>query len=217
MGYIEKLSLNIASKLGSRLDKNQDEIEILNYGLFFLIHTTIAIIMTIIVGIIFNILPEIIIVSIVAALLKRYSGGVHSSTPNRCIASGLILSLIISFLGRSIAINFNALNLFILEIVILSTSFYIIYKKCPVGSKNKPLKKEATRRKLRIKALKLITLYFIIIIGLYIFYVIKNIYFIKLMLASITMGITLQVLAMTKLGDSLINLLEKVFDYIKFN
>ena len=214
---VEQISLNLAKRLGNKLDKNEEEIAVLNYGLFFLIHTSIAILVTLLVGVILGIFTEIMVISISAALLKRYSGGVHSSSPNRCIISGLILSVIASFISKYIAINLNYINMVLLEFVILVWSAVIFYKKCPVPSKNKPLKKESTRIKLRKKAFQMMFLYTIIIIVLCVAYSFKQIYWMKLVSFSIIMGIIIQTIAITKSGDLLVNFFEKIFDFIKIN
>ena len=214
---VEQISLNLAKRLGNKLDKNEEEIAVLNYGLFFLIHTSIAILLTLLVGIVLGIFTEIMIISISASLLKRYSGGVHSSSPNRCVMSGLILSVIASFISKYIAINFDYINMVLFEVIIMIVSAVIFYKKCPVPSKNKPLKKESTRIKLRKKAFQMMFLYTIIIIVLCTVYSFKQIYWMKLVSFSIVMGIIIQTIAITKLGDLLINFFEKIFDFVKFN
>lgn len=214
---VEQISLNLAKRLGNKLDKNEEEIAVLNYGLFFLIHTSIAILLTLLVGIVLGIFTEIMIISISASLLKRYSGGVHSSSPNRCVMSGLILSVIASFISKYIAINFDYINMVLFEVIIMIVSAVIFYKKCPVPSKNKPLKKESTRIKLRKKAFQMMFLYTIIIIVLCIVYSFKQIYWMKLASFSIIMGIVIQTIAITKLGDLLINFFEKIFDFVKIN
>ena len=214
---VEQISLNLAKRLGNKLDKNEEEIAVLNYGLFFLIHTSIAIVLTLLVGIVLGILTEIMVISISASLLKRYSGGVHSSSPNRCVMSGLILSVIASFISKYIAINFDYINMVLFEVIIMIVSAVIFYKKCPVPSKNKPLKKESTRIKLRKKAFQMMFLYTIIIIVLCIVYSFKQIYWMKLASFSIIMGIVIQTIAITKSGDLLINFFEKIFDFVKIN
>ena len=214
---VEQISLNLAKRLGNKLDKNEEEIAVLNYGLFFLIHTSIAILLTLLVGIVLGIFTEIMIISISASLLKRYSGGVHSSSPNRCVMSGLILSVIASFISKYMAINFDYINMVLFEVIILIGSAVIFYKKCPVPSKNKPLKKESTRIKLRKKAFQMMFLYTIIIIVLCTVYSFKQIYWMKLASFSIIMGIVIQTIAITKSGDLLINFFEKIFDFVKIN
>ena len=46
MGGIEKIALNLSTRLGNKLDKGEEEKAILNYGLFIIMHTFIGIIIT---------------------------------------------------------------------------------------------------------------------------------------------------------------------------
>ncbi|MGL5694689.1 MAG: accessory gene regulator ArgB-like protein [Peptostreptococcaceae bacterium] len=212
MSFVEHISLNTSKKLGERLKKNEEEIAVINYGLFFILHTLIAIIATFITGMLFNVLLEIMVISLSAAMLKRYSGGVHSSTPNRCVLSGLILSLILSFISRYISNRCDYKYLVFFICIGLAFSIFMIYKKCPVPSKNKPLKKESTRIKLRKKASRLMFLYAIAIAGLSMYYEVTDILLIKTVIISITMGVLLQIVVMTKLGEYLIVAFEGLFN-----
>lgn len=215
MSFVERVSLNLAKGLGSRLDKNEEEIAVLNYGLFFILQTFTAIVLTFIMGLVFNVVIEIMLISITSSLLKRYSGGVHSSTSNRCILSGLILSIILSLICKQITGSITYSNLIIFVLVSFILSGVVMYKKCPVPSKNKPLKKESTRKKLRKKAFNLITFYFALSIGLLIVYKVTNIYFIEVIIVSIIFGILLQIFSISKLGEIGMNCLEMVFDLVK--
>ena len=212
MSFIEKVSLSLAERLGNRLDKNEEEVAVLNYGLFFIIQTCTAIILTFIIGLIFKMVTEIMVISITASLLKRYSGGVHSSSPNRCILSGLILSIILSFACKGIADSITYSNLVILVVISLILSGIILYKKCPVPSKNKPLKKESTRKKLRKKAFKLMGIYFVLSISLLIVYKITNIFLIKIIIVSIILGVLLQIFSISKVGEIGMKCFEMAFD-----
>ena len=147
MGGIEKVSLNISNKLGDKLNKNDDEKAVLNYGLFIVIHTSLAILATIFIGILTNMVVEIMVISITAAYMKRYSGGVHSSSPLRCIITGVLFSFMLSVICKYVMYNFSNNLITIVLSIGLFLSYYILYKKCPVASKNKPLKKESTRKK----------------------------------------------------------------------
>ncbi|MGL4913333.1 MAG: accessory gene regulator ArgB-like protein [Romboutsia sp.] len=212
---IEKISIDISNKLGKRLDKDEEEIAVLNYGLFMLIHTTLAILITLCVGILTNMIIEMISISIVASLLKRYSGGVHSSTPKRCIITGIIFTLILSIICKYIMVNLNK-NTFISIISVgILIFYYILYKKCPVPSKNKPLKKESTRNKLRKNSFKLVNIYIAAILVLYFLNIYNEMYIFKLGVSMIFLGISLQVFALTKAGEIVITTLEKVYNIFK--
>lgn len=209
---IEKISLNLAMKLGDKLNKNSEEILVLNYGLFMLLHTLIAILITILLGIVTNKLEWIVMISISSALLKCCSGGVHASSPERCIIIGLLLSYILVILGEYINenLNINSLCIFILSSFLFS--YFIIYKKCPVGSKNKPLRNVETRNKLRKKAFKLVTIYIMLILIL--FYMVINFktMYMKKIIISITLGMLLQIFVLTNLGGFVIKLIDNILN-----
>ncbi|WP_042271560.1 accessory gene regulator B family protein [[Clostridium] dakarense] len=146
MGCIEKVSLDLSDKLGTKLNKTAEEKAVLNYGLFVMLHTFIGIVITFLVGIITGMVLEMMIISVTTAWLKRYTGGVHASTPERCAIIGVLLSFILSIVCRYLESVLDIKWLILLEIIILSFSYCVVYKKCPVPSKNKPLKKESTRK-----------------------------------------------------------------------
>lgn len=213
MGVIDKISLNLSTRLGDRLDKDEEEKAVLNYGLFMIMHTFIGIIITILVGLITGMVIEISLITITSALFKRYTGGVHASTPERCLIIGVILSLILSILCRLIVINIDINNIILIGMIIIAFSYYMIYYKCPVPSKNKPLKNEKTRNKLKKKAFALLNIYIILYIILYIIYYILKLSIVKSILVSLMLGLLLQIAVLTNIGTKFINLLDKLFDF----
>lgn len=217
MGYIEKASLSLSEKLGDRLNKSSEEKKVLNYGLFIILHTGLGILATFCVGMFTGMVIEIMTISIVAAILKRYSGGVHSSSPERCIITGLIFSVTAAVVCKKLAILINSEKLVIFILIIFSYSYYEIYRKCPMPSKNKPLKNKKTRDKMRVKALRLMNILFISIILLCAIYYLKQIYLLKVVIISILLGLILQVFALTKLGAWIIGVLEEIFNFIHIN
>lgn len=215
MGGIEKISLNLSDKLGTKLNKTSEEKAVLNYGLFVMIHTSIGVIITFFVGLITGMVLEMMIISITTAWMKRYTGGVHATTPERCAIIGVLLSLILSIVSRNLENTLNIEGLTILTIIILSFSYYIVYKKCPVPSKNKPLKKESTRKKMREKAFKLITIYLVLIILLSVIYAVFNVQGVKIIWISMLLGIGLQMFVLTNIGSKIINILDNIFNMEK--
>jgi accessory gene regulator B len=215
MGFIEDISKNTSEKLGNRTNKTEEEKEVLQYGLFIIIHTSLAIILTFVIGILTNTALEIMTISIAAAWMKKYSGGVHASTPNRCLIIGIMLSLILSILDIKIIIFLENDILATILLLGMLLSYTILYYKCPIGSKNKPLTKEHVRKKLRKKAFKLINFYSIIILIGYVVYLQKDIYILKNIISCIWLGLTLQVLVLTKLGHKIIMSIDYILS--KFN
>ena len=212
---IEEISISISNKLGDRLGKNEEEIAVLNYGLFMLIHTILAILLTLCFGILTNMIIEMVSISIIASFLKRYSGGVHSSTPKRCIITGIIFILSLSIICKYVMINLNNTKLGFIILLGILMFYYILYKKCPVPSKNKPLKKESTRNKLRKKSFKLLNTYTAVMLTLYFYNIYNELYIFKLGVSVIFLGVLLQIFSLTKAGELVVAILEKIFDIFK--
>ena len=211
MGVIDKISLNLSTRLGDRLNKDEEEKAVLNYGSFMIIHTFIGIIITILVGLMTGMIIEISLITITSALFKRYTGGVHASTPEICLIIGIILSLILSMVCRFISINTDINNIALIGIIIIVFSYYMIYDKCPVPSRNKPLNNEKTRNKLKKKAFTLLKIYTILLIILYIIFYILKLSIVKSIIVSFMLGLFLQIVVLTNIGTKFINLLDKVF------
>lgn len=209
MAIIENISHNISNKIGKKASKSKEEIEVMNYGLFIWIHTAVALLATILVGIIIGKTIEIVLISIVVSSLKRFSGGVHATSPNRCLIIGTITTLIFTYIAVLLYKYGDYNFIYIFSIVSIILCYYIFYKKAPVGTKNKPLKKESTRNKLRKKLFNRLNIYIVIIILLLIVRAAggEN-YYMAMFVYCIELGIILQTIAITKLGETIISNLD---------
>lgn len=214
MSKIESFTLNISKDLGKKLNKNNEEIAVLNYGLFTVIHTAIALLCTAIIGIITNTLPQILTITIASSLLKRYSGGVHATSPERCTLIGIVLTCLLAKVAIYIA-SMDIKFIIIIGLALITICYYILYKKCPVPSKNKPMKNEGTRKKLRKKAFGLVNTYILIVAILIGLYLVSDIMTLKSIVVSIILGMGLQVFVLTKIGGDLIKSLDNLFNINK--
>ncbi|MEG0180673.1 MAG: accessory gene regulator B family protein [Peptostreptococcaceae bacterium] len=214
MSVIEKVSYNISNKIGNKANKSKDEIEVINYGLFMAIHTLVSIIITIIVGVLIGKLNEILLISLVASSLKRCSGGVHATSPNRCLIIGVITSIIFTYISLIFGRYSDLKNLIIFSALILSTCYFVFYKKAPVGTKNKPLKKESIRKKLRKKLFITLNLYYILI-AIFILCMFENLidYNFINYIYCVELGIVLQCMSLTKFGEYTILKLDSILTY----
>lgn len=214
MSIIESISYNISNKIGNKANKTQDEIEVINYGLFMALHTFTGIIITIIIGILIGKLPEMLTITLVASSTKRCSGGVHATSPSRCIIIGIITTTVMLYISILLG-NYTNINfLIVFTLIVISTCDYIFYNKAPVGTKNKPLKKESTRKKLRKKLFITLSFYHIVLVLaiLLLFFNKLDNNFIKYIYC-IELGILLQCMAITKLGESIILKLDSILTY----
>ena len=148
MDKIEKISKVVASKISSNLNLDNDHEEIVAYGTFALIQTTISILAVAVFGLVFGVFAEAMIISFAAAILRKFSGGVHASSPFNCIFIGTVIFGGLALLVKHVLINIELKYLVLLMVAAFASVFYIIYKYSPVGSANKPLKNATTRKRL---------------------------------------------------------------------
>ncbi len=218
MSQISSLTENISSKIAFCLceskDQTSEEFAILKYGVFAFLQASIAMILTILFGILTNTLFEMVVISLIGALMKRSSGGVHCSSPNRCLLAGIIVSYIFALIGKNV-MNLKQEYIYIICVIALIHSFVILYKKCPVPCDNKPLKREATRKRLRKNAF---FIYFTCVI-LFIFnLLLKSIPFINnlnILVLFVIVGLYMQTISLTTIGSKFILFLDKALLKLK--
>ena len=205
---IGELSNKIATKIVVETDGDEERKSVIEYGIFAMIQTGIAIICTVIFGLLFNVLVEALIVSFSISILRKCSGGVHATSPTRCTVIGTLICILIPKLV--IAININSIYSIILGVIVFIISYYIVYKLAPVDSKNKPIKKLERRKKLKRKSINIINIYLIISIVFIIIYHFYNIYSMIIYFECLYLGMLWQVISLTKVGHLMIN----KFDYL---
>ncbi|XAM53385.1 Accessory gene regulator protein B [Terrisporobacter vanillatitrophus] len=218
MNQMSSLTENLSSKFAFYLcqskDKSSEEFAVLKYGVFAFLQGTIAMILTILFGILTNTLFEIVVISLVGALMKRNSGGVHCSSPNRCILVGIMVSYTFTLIGKNI-VNMEQGYINFLCIIMFIHSFIILYKKCPVPCDNKPLKKEETRKRLRKNAF---TIYFVCVMLFISNILLSSIYnmnVLSFLILYMILGLYMQALSLTNIGNKFILFLDKVLLKLK--
>lgn len=112
---------------------DNDNLEIYQYGLGQIFSTTLNILTTLLLGIIFGEIYQSLIFVFAFMILRTYSGGYHAKTPIRCY-----FFTTISIAAGLSAMKFIVINRFIyLGLLILSS--LIIITLSPIGTANKPL------------------------------------------------------------------------------
>ncbi|GAA0069656.1 accessory gene regulator B family protein [Clostridium sardiniense] len=212
MFSIESISNKLADKLVKEVNGDEEKRAVIAYGIFGMLQIGISILLVIIFGAVFNILLESLIMSFAISVLRKYSGGVHASTPNTCTVIGTLICIIIPLMISKILIGFKGVVIF--GGIVFCISYYLIYKLAPVDSPNKPIKKLERRQKLKRKSIIILTIYLMLVIGLLFLY--KNSESRKLLLycMCIYSGIIWQVFSLTKLGHIVLGKLDFIFNKI---
>lgn len=210
MSGVEKISLSISNKIGDKLGKSKEEIAVINYGLFIIIHTSLIIITLIIIGVLTNTIKEVLVISLCSALLKRYSGGIHASSPMKCLMLSVIMTTGLAILCKICTNSFDNISITVLLIIGLVIEYIVLYTRCPVSSRRKQLKNKNKIKLLRKKSFKIMNIYSLIILVLCITYTINNSLLAKTLSISILFGAFIQIFALSKIGERIIMKLDRI-------
>lgn len=208
MFVVERVSDYIAVRIAKALDLDEDNKEVIAYGAFSLIQTIWSIILVMIFGAIFHVFWEAIFISFSGALLRKYCGGAHATSPNRCAIIGVIICV-----GNALILDkilFYTSPLYILTFCCLTFIFtyYVIYKYSPVDTPNKPIVKEETKRRLRKSAFKMTHFYVVIITILYLYYIKEKSYTALMVISSISIGVLWQDITLFSVGHYIMSKLD---------
>ncbi|ABG86149.1 accessory gene regulator ArgB-like protein [Clostridium perfringens] len=206
---IENLSKLISEKVSSELNYDNERKEIIQYGTYALIQTLISIISVFIIGLLFNIALEALIFLFTASILRKYSGGAHSESSNVCTLLGIIISICIGFLVKSsffTKMNFEIIVF--IGIVIFVFGYFIVFKFAPVDTKNKPIKTEKKKKRMKKGSLKILTIYLFIEILSIILYYNLGWSLVKSVMLSIILGVAWQCITLTYIGNILLKTID---------
>lgn len=205
MFWIEKMSNNVASKIASmqKMDKKQEQI--IAYGAFNMFQMIWGIVLVVVFGIIFDVLIEALIISFTISFLRKYSGGVHASSPNICAIIGAATASGFALIINGIGDYFHIKLVVLIGVVCFVFSYYIIYKLAPVDSPAKPIKKVETRK--RLKKNSVLVLHFLLAINI----ILLNIYwkfgsrYLLTSVLCICFGAVWQCFTLTNIGHLIMN------------
>lgn len=214
MFLVEKISKNIVSLIYNNSNLDRNEIEIIEYGALITILQIIGISIVLLLSFIFGIPLQALTFYFVTCTLRKYSGGIHSDSPNRCIIIGTFISIFIPLFIDKICIQIPFNFIVILQVILFIFSYYIILKLAPVDSINKPINDQELRKYLKNKSILIIvisTILIVILISLYVNY--KYIFLLKIS-QCITFACVWQCYTLTQHGHKTISKVDNVLKYI---
>ncbi|SFB08879.1 accessory gene regulator ArgB-like protein [Clostridium frigidicarnis] len=156
MFSIESITKKMSNVISEELNLDNNKKQVLNYGGFAIVHIFISITLTIILGLIFNVVVEALILSFSISILRKFSGGVHASTPNNCLILGNFVCIFCAIIVKFVIIgNVAEPNLIYLDLLGFLWCYYILYNLSPIDNPNKPLRNK--KKKLALKKKSIIT------------------------------------------------------------
>jgi len=149
MSIIEKASKAIASKTAAILNLDQDHREVLEYGALNFLQTLFTILLIVLFGILAGSLPEILVLSLTAALLRQFSGGVHATSPYRCAVLSVLIFGGLSLLVKYVLVFSSRMSVLLFQGGTLVLILVFLSRYAPVDSPNKRIKNPDTRHRLK--------------------------------------------------------------------
>lgn len=206
---LETISKNISNNLKRELNLDEDKRSIIEYGIFAFFHMGISILLVAIVGAIFNVMIEALIISFTSAILRKFSGGAHASTAANCAILGVLITVIPAYIIKNI--SFNSSYIIYIGILLYIISFTTIYKLAPVDSPNKPIKNVKKIKRLKRESIIILSIYmFIVLFNIILSYVNKS-NTLLLYSSCIYIGVLWQVFTLSKLGHFIVNIIDSLF------
>lgn len=214
MSLTEKIATKIGNNAKLFLNVNEEQEQIIVYGAINLFQMLFAILWVIIAGLLFGVFYEALIFSISASILRKYSGGVHASSPSRCIIIGTFSAVLAGILINNIFYSINSINVAVISGAIIIFAFITVFRNAPVDSIKKPIKNIETRKQFKRKSIFTIFIFsFIIIILFMLNEKFSELYYIKL-IESISVGVLWQTITLTKNGINFLNKVDSALKYI---
>lgn len=213
MSVIENIGASIGKKTRCILDFDDETEEVVIYGAINLIQTSLSFLLTMVIGFIFDVFYESLLFTVIVCILKKYSGGAHASSPGRCLFIGSTISVSFSLLISKVLYRQNIWGITVVGIVCIIIAIYIIIKKAPVDSKNKPITSNTMRQRLKRDSIATILICSsVMVIVLFIFKMSSSIIYIKIF-QCISFAVLWQSLTLTKFT---IKFLHKVDSLLPF-
>lgn len=157
---IEKLASKSAESFIKMPNTRYDKIEIYKYGFFVLYSNIVFLLLSMLLGAVFGVFLQSIIIYVAFFSIRQYAGGYHASTETRCEIFSTL-----SILACIVVIRLSKTYDFRFAMLIMSAiSFVCIAVLCPLDTPEKPLSEKELKyfRKISWLILSLISLVAII-------------------------------------------------------
>lgn len=157
---VKRLADNISSYIAKELKYDNEKREILSYGLQVFLGDLAKTISMLVLAYFLNIFMTTLVVMISFVFFRRIIGGTHADTYSKCYFVSIFLILLLGKAGEMGDLKFTQTTILILLIYILAVIATILW--IPAGTEKKMIKNKATRKKIKIETIILLTFWAIL-------------------------------------------------------
>ena len=199
-----KLAEYLGEKLGTALQYDQEQKDVITYGLLAIIQFVVVMAIILVFSSLLGTVFASLILSFSVSALRVHAGGAHLSSIWICSLTGVAISVLVPTVFALFGVqNLSSNFIFILTNVILFLALWIMMVKAPVDSPNKPITNPEKMKKLKRKSVIVVLIYFVI--GNFFAYRQWNVF-----LFCLLFGVTWQSFTMLKIGHAFLGFFERV-------
>ncbi len=144
MDLSEKLSTKCVKFITNSLEKDEEELEKVNYGLQVIFVNLFKLTILFLFAFVFGILGYTFAAFISFAILRTFAAGVHADSNLKCTITNIVLFIGNVYLSTILVLN----NTTIIILFILSLLLILIY--APADTEDRPLPSKKLRKRLKI-------------------------------------------------------------------
>ena len=213
MIIIEILAHKIADKIALQLNLDKDKNAVIAYGLIGILQLITLFIIITIIGLLFDLLYESLIILLSVGFMRKSTGGAHSQTMGGCnIISILSISLLAALSRYLLNYPFDIYVNLSSTIFIFIICFIILYNRVPVDNPKKPIVKPEKINRLRRESFyKLIVFFLLTIVSIKLANYYERFYSIA---ASIRLAMIWHVFTLTETGTLFLDRLDLKVSWI---
>ncbi|MGI6563696.1 MAG: accessory gene regulator ArgB-like protein [Clostridia bacterium] len=198
-----KLAENLGEKIAEAIKADQDQKEVIIYGLLAIIQFVFVMILILVFSSLLGTLYASLILSFSVSILRINAGGAHLSSIWICSLTGVVISVLMPTVFKLIGVqNADPVFVYVLTDILLLLALWVVIAKAPVDSPNKPITKPEKIKKLKRRSIIVVCIY--IIVGNLLAY--KGLY---IHLFCLLFGTAWQAFTMLKAGHIVLGFLEK--------
>ena len=147
---MEKLVKRLSEETAKSGNLTDEQRQVVAYGLGALMQMLFLLVLTVIFSAVFHCFYEAITVFFAVGLLKGGTGGAHAGTETACTVISFFTIAFMALLSRYVIPVYDAWPFYAAAtLAAFAVSGYVIYKRAPVESPNKPIRRPEKIRRLR--------------------------------------------------------------------
>lgn len=144
-----KISEKLAGDISSKLGFDEEKQAVIEYGLEAMLQMLMIFALISIFGILFGFWYEVIALFLGTGILRKYTGGAHSESFWGCFAVSVCVITLLGLISVSFRVQTLRPYILVAQIISFALVFYIVNKKAPVDSLNKPITRPEKIARLR--------------------------------------------------------------------